>query len=311
VQADTVTAPSNVYFVLDRSASVGVSGSWSAVTDLVLYVATQLGPRATFGAAVYPGPSSDACATGLEVFSTQQGDGPVGSVGPTTSGLLKALDLRSGGGAPLAATLDALASKIVSLGSSTSVVLVTDGAPSCDSQLTCDAGGCIANLEDAPQCPTGGPPNCCDPTLAGPLECLDDAATLAAIGRVSASGVPAYVVATDPTLGSVLDQMARAGGGANGSVFGLVPADEEALVATLGASAGSILDSCSFALHAAPSDPSLVSVDLDGTLVEPGPDGWSLSGSTVTLAGAACDAVTSASVGRVRISVGCPPGTSQ
>jgi hypothetical protein len=309
----TVSAPSNVYFVVDRSGSVGLEGAWSGVLDLVQLVATQLGPKAAFGAAAFPDPGSrDACAIGREVFPTARGDGPPGTMGATTTGLLAALGGAPGGGAPLAATLDAIAPTLQGLGPRTSVVLVTDGAPSCNGHLTCDAQGCIANIENAAQCPAGGPPSCCDPALAGPLECLDDAATLAAIGRVATVGAPVYVVSTaSPTspFAPLLARMARAGGGPSASALQLDPSDGAALASSLAATAAHVLSSCAFPLKSAPSSAKLVSVELDGTLVPPGPDGWSLSGAEVTLEGASCRAVTSASVGHVRIAVACPGST--
>jgi hypothetical protein len=308
-QFATVTDPSSVVFVLDRSAAVGAGVGWSSVTGFVQQLVTQLGPRSVFTAVVFPDPQSgDTCAAGRTIFAAHQGDGPAGSVGPTTSALLAALDAPTGGGAPLAATLDAIASSAGALAAGTSVVLVSDGAPSCDPALSCDAAGCVANLESAPQCPAGGPPNCCDPDLAGPLECLDDDASVATIARIARAGAPVYVVdaSSSGAFAPVLARMAQAGGGATATAYGL--GDVDALVTTLGASAGHLDTGCGFNLHSTP-DAQLVNVMLDGSNLAQGPDGWSLSGATLTLTGAACQAVLSASVKTVSITVGCSGGT--
>ncbi|HEY2510593.1 MAG TPA: VWA domain-containing protein, partial [Polyangiaceae bacterium] len=60
-------------------------------------------------------------------------------------------------------------------------------------------------------------------------------------------------------------------------------------------------------LSAAPPDPGLVNVYFDGIVVPADPsNGWTLTGSTITLVGAACDKVEAGNVLSIRIVAGCP-----
>jgi hypothetical protein len=59
-----------------------------------------------------------------------------------------------------------------------------------------------------------------------------------------------------------------------------------------------------------PPDPNLVNVFFDGSpLPQSGPDGWTLSGTTVTVLGASCQKILDGDVLDVRVVAGCPTVT--
>jgi hypothetical protein len=66
---------------------------------------------------------------------------------------------------------------------------------------------------------------------------------------------------------------------------------------------------CTFALSTAPPDPSMLSVAVDDVpLAEDPIDGWTYDAATVslTLHGAACDAVRAGTTTRISAAYGCP-----
>ena len=54
VDVPLFTNPPNMYFVLDRSGSMGESDKWDRVRLTVARLMRGLGPRANFGAAIFP-----------------------------------------------------------------------------------------------------------------------------------------------------------------------------------------------------------------------------------------------------------------
>jgi hypothetical protein len=110
-----------------------------------------------------------------------------------------------------------------------------------------------------------------------------------AIDTLRMQGVRTYVIGYDTQddreLAEVLDLFAMHGDtGTHRAVE-----DEASLVREFQQIAGEVV-SCSFTLDMEPSDPSYVLVTLDGDQLNLNqPDGWSITGRTVTLGGAACD----------------------
>jgi hypothetical protein len=302
-------AAPNLYFVLDRSGSMSDGGKWDTVRSVVVDVMRQLGPRANFGAAVFPDPTADTCGPGVEVMAPRRGDAPAGTYGPTSSLFEGATSAPASGGTPTAATLTALAPKLAAYPGKTYVILATDGAPNCDATAACSVDECPLNIEGTPGCAPGTLPNCCE---RQPSSCLDAKPTLDAVSALHAAGVDTYVIGAPGTVpyASLLDEMATAGGTARpGSprYYAVGSTDAPAFSAALKAVAARITATCALTLDTTPPDPGAVNVYLDGKVVPKSPvDGWSLEGATVTLLGATCAKVLAGDVLDVRVIAGCP-----
>jgi hypothetical protein len=312
-----LTDAPNLYFVLDRSGSMDTNGKWGTVRVVVAQVMKSLGPRAKFGVAIFPDPTqSNACATGTQVMSVRQGDAPAGTQGPTTSTMLAVTSAPPEGGTPTAATLSGLLPMLSVLPGRTFVILATDGGPNCNAQASCDSSTCTYNIENMQGCPTNGLPNCCDPkTMSDPLaelSCLDAQPTIDAVTAISKAGIPTYVIGVPGSApyASLLDNLATAGGTARTSeplYYAVGSTDEAALTSALSQIAAKITATCTLTLTEPPPDPTHVNVYFDNQPVPADPvNGWTLSGSTVTLVGAACQEVMDGAVLNVRVVAGCP-----
>ncbi|HEX7451928.1 MAG TPA: hypothetical protein VF294_06575, partial [Polyangiaceae bacterium] len=177
-QIPAIADPPNLYFVVDRSGSMAeiLPGSaYSKYENARIAISVMLravGHRVRYGAAVYPAVvDPDGCAPGAEVFPTTSGDPPTfaakGENGPILSRLLRVIgNLVPNGGTPTAATLRGLQSTVIGLpGKKTYVILMTDGAPNCNVNLTCGPDACIPNIEHESWSGTNCDINfnCCDP----------------------------------------------------------------------------------------------------------------------------------------------------
>ncbi|MGD0525268.1 MAG: hypothetical protein ABSE49_09000 [Polyangiaceae bacterium] len=303
------TKAPNLYFVLDGSTSMQEENKWANVRAGIATVIGQLGSRAAFGAAVFPQQGLGACATGTEVMPLQPGD----AQGATAAAFLAATSFNPTGGTPTAATLQALVPELSSYPQLTFAILATDGGPNCDAALSCDAAACTSNMDGVPGCPTGGPPNCCDPTTGiGGLGCLDGVAATAAVAAMRAAGVETFVMGIPGSApyAAVLDELAIAGGAAKASepyYYQVDTSDTGALSAALGEIAAQATASCTFTLSTAPVDPALVNLFVNGTEVpQDGPNGWTLAGTKVTLEGSTCSAVETGMALSVHVEQGCP-----
>lgn len=286
---------------------------WTTVRIVVSQVMESLGPRANFGLAMFPQPSTtEACAPGTQSMSVRPGDAPAGTQGPTTKALLAITSGAPSGGTPTAETLRNLTPTLTALSGRTFVILATDGGPNCNANAACNADTCIDNLESYPGCPPNGPPNCCDASVYGPLDCLDAQPTVDAVAAIAGAGIPVYVVGvpgSGPYAG-LLDQVATAGGTARASeplYYRVDTSDESAFETALAQIAAKITATCTLTLSQPPPDPTHVNVYFDDQPVPADPtNGWTLDGSTITLVGTACDQVMSGTVLNVRVVAGCP-----
>jgi hypothetical protein len=303
-----VDAP-NIYFVLDRSGSMSEWGKWTTVQQVIGSVMVSLGPRANFGAAVFPASyDNTGCAPGNQVFSVRRGDSPAGTPGPATDAMLATLrTIPAAGGTPTAATLNALQQPLFDLGGKIYVILATDGGPNCDAAARCSASMCTYNIEGANGCVPSGP-NCCDPANQGTwLACLDEQPTAVAIAALAKAGIPVYVVGLpgSGTYAMALDDFASAGG--TGAYYAVTTTDQAALETALKQIAAKITGTCTFNLGSVPPDPSLVNVFLDETILpQQGPDGWTLMGSTLSIEGGSCQRILDGDVLDIRVFAGCP-----
>ncbi len=302
--------PPNLYFVLDRSGSMNDDNKWFTIRSVIADVMHRIGPRARFGAAVFPNPSAtDSCSVGVEVMSLTPGDAPAGTYGPAAEGFTFSTNVPASGGTPTAATFTALMPTITAFSGKTFVILATDGGPNCDAAITCDSSACIPNIESDPGCLPDSGPNCC---TGEPLDCLDSEATVKAITALAAAGVPTYVVGVPGSgpYAALLDQMALAGGTARPPTpyyYAVDTADTAAFTATLSTVAAKITAACVLTLSAPPPDPNDVNVYLDGVVVPADPtNGWTISGATITLQGTTCASVLAGDALDLRIVAGCP-----
>ena len=300
----------NMYFMLDRSGSMTDSNKWLTIRTVIADVMHRIGPRAQFGAAVFPDPrAADSCAPGVQVMALTPGDAPAGTYGVATGTFTEATNYPASGGTPTAATVNALAPTLTALPGKTFVILATDGGPNCNATVTCDRSACISNIESDTGCAPDSGPDCC---TAQPLDCLDSAATVKAITDLAAAGIATYVVGVPGSgpYAALLNQMALAGGTARATspyYFPVDTADTAAFTATLSAVAAQITATCVLTLSQAPPDATQVNVYLDGAVVPADPtNGWTLSGATVTLEGTTCASVLAGTSLDLRIVAGCP-----
>jgi hypothetical protein len=303
----------NLYFVLDASGSMLENSKWPNVRLAVANLVATLADSARFGATVFPDPSVDLCAPGLEVMPLRLGD----TLGETATVFLTATTLTPRGGTPTAATFRSLAPKLKSLPGVTYVILATDGGPNCDTALPpCSIDQCTSNIDGVQNaagvqiCFPDGGTNCCDRNRSG---CLDEPAAAQAIADLLAAGVQTYVMGIPGSTPytAVLDQLAIAGGTARAGeprYYAVGTPDTRALESGLEEIARQVMKSCTILLGRSPADPNKVNVFVDGALVpSDGPSGWSLHGSTVTLAAGLCGSLQAdASVPTVHVSEGCP-----
>jgi hypothetical protein len=307
--------PPNLYFVLDRSASMQEDSKWRTIVTVVGSLIVKLGPRANVGAAVFPDPHYDNCAPGIEVAPLRRGDSPAGTAGPTATAFLTELgSFMANGGTPTAATLDALAPALEKLPGKTYVILATDGGPNCNAAADCGVADCELNIEETSStCTPNGAINCCaDSNYGSSLSCLDADPTLAAVTAIHQSGIPVYVVGVPGSApyAALLDALANAGGTARTSepnYYAVSMADVADFTATIFSIAATITGTCTLTLNDTPPDPDNVNVFLDeAVLPQAGPDGWTLDGKTVTILGQSCQQIETGAILDVRIVAGCP-----
>ena len=324
-QIPAIANPPNLYFVVDRSGSMGdpLPGSpYSKYENARIAISVMLravGHRVRYGAGVYPAfLNNDGCATGLQVFPTTDGDPPsyaaMGENGPILSDLLRRLGtVAPSGGTPTAATLRALEPTIAGLsGKKTYVVLMTDGAPNCNLDLRCGVGGCIPNIEGLSY---GGTLcdanfNCCAPQI-DMGDCVDDEASEAAVADYEKAGIDTYVVGMpgSEAYRAILGRLAVAGNTARaGNTPYYAVSDTDELTEALRSIGAEVAISCDLALTQAPDDPALVNVYFDSQVVPKDADnGWTFSGdSSIRFEGDACTSLTSGDVLNVQVLSGCP-----
>jgi hypothetical protein len=219
------------------------------------------------------------------------------------------------GSTPTAATLTAILADADRLGERTSVVLVTDGAPNCDVDLSCPSGACIPDIERATVegLVCGVEFSCCDPKVVGAGaggNCIDADATEAAVAALREAGIDTYVIGMpgSEAYGSLLDRLAAAGGTARASAptYYAVSAVTELNEALLEIGTGLSIQ-CEIELAAPPEDRDLVNLYFDGKLLELDPEnGWDWTAEAALSArGEACAALRSGDIREVQIVYGC------
>lgn len=296
-QLDIAASPdtANVLIVLDASGSMydffGGVDRWTPSVAAIGEVTRSLDDRLQFGLMVFPGRADECGAGDVSV-----------AVGPARASAIAgelAGDpfLHTGGGTPIADTLDAAVAALSGLEGDSYVLLVTDGAPNCNEGL--DDFSC--------RCTAPGPLGCLD----APYNCLDDTRAVAAVGRLAAAGIGTYVIGYDTSeWASVMNAMASAGDTGHTTHFAV--GDGASLELAL-RDIGSSVVSCTYELASPPGDVHYVRVTVDGETVDHemvagSGEGWRLDGDrTVELQGAACANVRDGNPHDIRIAVECEP----
>jgi chorismate mutase len=250
----TVRKP-NLQFLLDVSGSmselISNSGSTSklaASKQAILRVARDRGARLNLGLAAFPAldraSPEDACTPGRELLAMTPGDpllcGKPQSSGPVLgeiSDLL--LELRAGGGTPLSPSIAALSTDLVTLKGSTALLVLTDGAPNCNPDATCNAEECAPSVyrEYIGDIQCGPTVNCCDSSVIGHLIedpgafCFDDDDSIKRISDLKEAGVRTFIVGVPGAdeLEDLMNKLAEAGGTARSGVtkfFDVADTDE-------------------------------------------------------------------------------------
>jgi hypothetical protein len=312
----------SLYFVLDRSGSMSnllsatdrapktfydsdgkpfqdvptAHTRFQGVRSTMLQMVASVGTHARVGATMFP--VDDAtCQPGGEVTPLAPNDATSGSLGLVGQALARATSKVPAGTAPVAETLRALLPKLSDLPKPASVILVTDGLPSCNASAECNPDDCLYHacapqpasdtISDAGSDPKqAGPPNCCDPTY-GPHAaemCPDREPTKVAVRALHDAGVPTFVIAVNID-DAFFDQLARAGG-----------TDVPYLVKQIDEMAAAFADIqhrtavCEVAAERAPANPDQVTLVVGGHKVPFGSDdGWTWADpSTIRLNGPAC-----------------------
>lgn len=320
------TAP-NLSFIIDHSASMGDELAGSGLSKYenariaLWHVLKAVGHRVNWGVMIFPGlAGKTGCEAGDELMPVAPGD-PASfarsdTTGPRLKDMLGRLSIAAvDGGTPAAASLSKQLATLQKLEGKTYVVLVTDGAPNCNADLTCAAAGCIPNIEGlsvrGESCTDSH--NCCAPTADNPaanLLCVDARASLDAVEALADAGIATYVVGmpgSEPYQ-QLLSDMAEAGGTArSGSTKYYSVADTDALEAALRGIAASVAISCDIPLDYEPPDRDYVNVYFDGELVEYDPvAGWEWTDSGhVAIRGDACEQLSSGNVVEVQVLAGC------
>jgi hypothetical protein len=283
----------NLYFVLDHSRSMSEGGKWTSVGSSLQALILRIGAKASFGAAIFPNPTSPGCDVGVEVMSVRSG-------GPDTAATLaQAMSAPPNGGTPTAASLRALRPALEGLVGQTFVILATDGGPNCNGALTCGLDRCTANIDNiSSTCLPGVLPNCCVGQSGNPLDCLDDAATLAAVGELEAAGIPTFVIGVpgSEAYSAVLDAAAQAGGTARSgspAYYAVTTTDAAALTAALSQVIDQVATACFLKLTQDVTPGELVVKVGDQRAPEDPQNGFSVDGvgdkQVFSLHGAACN----------------------
>jgi len=333
-QIPAVSDPPNLYFIVDRSGSMGdlLPGSpYSKFENARIAISVMLravGHRVRYGVGIYPAVlNQDGCVPGIPLFPVQSpplpavsvGDSPkyaaMGENGPILKGLLMQLGNTPpspGGGTPTAATLRQFEPDVVAFkGKKTYVVLMTDGAPNCNSRLRCGVDACIPNIEhqSASGMACDDSFNCCTPQIGG--DCVDADASEAAVVDYQKAGVDTFVVGMpgSEAYHSMLNRLANAGNTARpGNDAYYAVSDTAELSEALRSIGAQVAISCDLPLSAAPEDPELVNVYFDDRVVPKSEaDGWRYTGDkSIQFVGATCATLSSGDVLNVQVLSGCP-----
>ncbi len=325
------SARPNLYFVLDTSGSMAgriddtqtdtlLDASRQAIYDLI----DELGETLNYGIATFPGdlaPEDLGCAMGEELIAPLSDDAYCETTGVAfrfkRDFKEKLSQLVPMGGTPLSPTLRNLEPKLAELKGPTTVILLTDGAPNCNVEASCEQDECLLP-QDFFNCGPSG--NCCSAEAQSDDNpnpgswCIDTTSSVGVVADLAAKGIETRVIGIPGAqeYEPVMNALAKAGGGARESDSGeessyFDVADAEELLDALRTIGQSAASNCSIELDRAPSDANLVNVYVNNRLInEDADDGWELEGTTITLKGDSCLLLREGGERNLRVVVGCP-----
>jgi hypothetical protein len=294
---------SNVLVVLDRSSSMyreagfGVPGvdRWNPAVAAIRSVTASLDDRVQFGLMLFANPDAPA---GMTLCGAGKVDvAPAPDTGPAIAAELTGdPNELTGSWTPTAVSLAAARTALSGLPGRSYVLLVTDGAPNCNSSL------------DGARCRCGSDTMSC---ADNPRLCIDEDRSVAEVAALHEAGIDTYVVGYETSAwADVLDRMAAAGG--TGRTSHIPVGDEASLRSALTEIAGSVI-SCTVELSGPPDVVEFVQVTLDGVdvpheSVARGDASWALVDERfVQLRGAACTTLRDGAAHDLAIRRECQP----
>lgn len=285
-----------VALVLDRStsmnASFGTTTRWGAVRSALTRTLPSVDQSMQLGAMLFPA-SGNSCGAPA-FFDIPPAQGTVTRIVALVNGA------NPQGSTPTALSLESAASGLLgrrTAGTARAMVLATDGAPDCNTQLPM-------------------PCTCVSGTSCSVTRCLDDVRTLERLRAAAAVAIPTFVIgiqdSTNTSLTAVLNRMAEAGGrpraGAQKYYSATSMPELEQAFTTIRDQVGG----CLFLTDSVPTiGDGGFDVSVDGQPVAPsedGAEGWRWQdrrNGEVALLGAACS-LALANPTRVEAVVRCP-----
>jgi hypothetical protein len=320
----------NMLIVLDKSGSMKdiASGEsktkWAGAIDALKAALDPTETLVSYGFMLYPY-STPVAATSCEL---PDGAAAVNiPVAPASESVPAINDLMAntapGGGTPTAAALAAAYDYYtkgagVGLTGQKYVLLVTDGGPNCDPNITCGPDTCTANLDKSGSCGTGVA-NCCDPSLStAKLDtrtlCLDDAQVISQLDALRAADINTFLIGIPGTeaYADYLDTFAEAGGkavvGKDRKYYNVK--NEQGLVDAFKTITTFLVHDCVVPLKEAPPDLNKVNVAVDCVeLPQKTGDAvnweWQPDITSIVIKGTKCDVIQNVGVKRIDVVNGC------
>lgn len=310
---DFELAAAQLMFVIDRSGSMafsldgqqpgqfgglppGVPSRWEVLRDALFQTILPFDASLAMGAKFYPEVPSDGAPT-EEQCATDVGVG-IAPARNNTASIIDVFDTTEPkGGTPTSEAIRLAAQYLTGTrGVARTLVVATDGAPNCNGDLDKTRCTCTAFRNGQPQCNVST-------ALNGEYNCLDDTRTINAIRTIfDGQKIPVYVIGIGsterPEFLQVLDNMAVAGGRARATTprhYNVTTAAE--MKTALGTIQESVAK-CTYLTPSAPSDPSAISVEVDGKSIPRDTshtNGWDWldqAYGTLQFFGPACDAAS-------------------
>jgi hypothetical protein len=344
-QAETLEV--NVLLVMDKSGSMNDTPEgynqtkWDALHTALSTALGAVRGVVNFGLEFFPAtanpnlPIPDPCAgDDSNRCCEMPTDSPptmTVDIGPghdTVPDILRQLnDAEAVGGTPTAYALSRAAAYFTDgpgaeLGGTRIVLLATDGAPNCNSTLSCSIDTCTLNLEEAQGCPPPSDPTASSCCGSRPEACLDADGTLSAIQDLAGQGIQTVVVGIPGSelYQGQLQDFAAAGNftkpnGDPGYYEVTAAGGVDELTATFEEITTSLVTECEVPITQEIPNLNLVNVAVDCEVIPKGTDEgdadrWFFdnpdSPSRILINGPICDTIQTDGVERIDTVFGCP-----